>query len=87
MRSWVDQCLPSHVQYACRYWVEHLQQSDIELCDNGQVHKFLEEHFLYWLEALSLIRKMSDGVVMMRTLESILTVSDSINDIIFLLAN
>ena len=77
-RSWVNQCLPAYVQYACRYWVDHLQQSDIELCNNGQLHKFLKEHFPYWLEALSLIGNMSDGVVMMRTLKSTLIVSDSI---------
>ena len=73
--SWVDQCLPDHVQYACRYWIDHLRQSDIELCDNGQVHKFLNKHFLHWLEALSLMRNMSGAVVMVKSLESLLMVS------------
>jgi hypothetical protein len=77
-RSLVDQCLPDYIQYACRYWIDHLQQSDIELYDNGQLHKLLGEHFLHWLEALSLIGSIPNGVVIVSTLESMLIVSDSI---------
>jgi hypothetical protein len=77
-RSLVDLHLPDYVQYACRYWIDHLQQSDIELYDNGQLHEFLEKHFLHWLEARSLIGSMPNGVVIVRTLESMLIVSDSI---------
>ena len=72
--SRVDERLPPEAQYACRYWVEHLQQSDIRLCDNGHVHVFLLTHFLHWLEALSLIRKMSEGVLMMKNLQSMVNV-------------
>jgi hypothetical protein len=37
----VSRCIPGHVQYACRYWVDHLQRGEIGLCgDNGQVHIF-----------------------------------------------
>jgi len=74
----VEKYVPLHVQYACRYWVHHLERSYIKLSDNFQVHTFLQTHFLHWLEVLSLIGKMSDGVLMVRLLESILTVSSSI---------
>jgi hypothetical protein len=73
----------AHIRYACCYWVKHLydashlSDNEIDLCDGGKVHIFFQEHFLHWLEALSLIENMSDGVVMVRTLESMLTVSDS----------
>ncbi|KAF8534301.1 WD40-repeat-containing domain protein [Trichophaea hybrida] len=73
----VQNCIPLDVQYACRYWIYHLQQSsaipNVELCDNGLVHKFLLQHLLHWLEALSLIGKISNGVLMVRTLESMLS--------------
>jgi hypothetical protein len=55
--------LPTHVQYACLYWVDHLrqaghiQQENIGLCDNGRVHLFFQTHFLHWLEALSLVER------------------------------
>ena len=52
----------------------HLQRSDVELCDIGQVHEFLKEHFLHWLEALSLIRKVSEGVLVMKDLQSMVNV-------------
>jgi hypothetical protein len=39
--SVVQQCLPSELQYACLYWIPHLQQSSPELRDDDQVHQFL----------------------------------------------
>lgn len=74
-KSRVEECLPLSVQYACRYWVYHLQQGNINLCDNGQIHTFLQKHFLHWLEALSLIKKMSEGVLMVKVLQSMVSVS------------
>ncbi|KAI9775502.1 MAG: hypothetical protein M1839_001043 [Geoglossum umbratile] len=57
----VEQCLPADLQYACRYWVQHLQQAQIDLSSHGQVYEFFQKHFLHWLEALSLIGKISEG--------------------------
>ena len=73
-KSEVEKHLPLGVQYACQYWIGHLQQSDVELRDNGQGHEFLEEHFLHWLEALSLIRKVSEGVLVLKDLQSVANV-------------
>jgi hypothetical protein len=76
-RNTVSRCLPEGVQYACRYWIYHLQESEIGLCgDNGQIYQFLQKHFLHWLEALSLMGKMSEGVLMITALQSMCTVSD-----------
>jgi len=73
--SRVEQCLAPEVQYACLYWVEHLQKSGIQLHDYDQVHQFLQTHFLHWLEALSWMRRTSEGIVAIRNLESIALVS------------
>ncbi|KAG9232364.1 heterokaryon incompatibility protein-domain-containing protein [Amylocarpus encephaloides] len=43
----VEQYLPSEVQYACVYWVQHLQKSDTQLYDNDRVYRFLEVYLLY----------------------------------------
>ena len=73
--------LPTHVQYACHYWVDHLGRADynsrieVGLCDNGQIHSFFQTHLLYWLEALSLTGKISQGIVMITKLERMLQVS------------
>ena len=71
----MGQCLPSELQYACRYWVRHLQGSQILLLDNGPVHAFLREHLLNWLETVSLMRKTSEGVAAITSLESMVIVS------------
>ncbi|TGZ76394.1 hypothetical protein EX30DRAFT_289413, partial [Ascodesmis nigricans] len=68
----VKEVLPQHIQYACRYWVYHLERSDIVLRDDDHVHTFLRNHFLHWLEALSLMGMMSESILAIQTLESIL---------------
>src|ERR1700690_1587403 len=58
------------VRYSCLYWVDHMLECDTRgsihrnLKDNGSVHKFLCQRFLYWLEALSLLRSLSQSIVM-----------------------
>jgi hypothetical protein len=73
--SRLRQCLLPEVQYACLYWIQHLQRSDIQLFDNDQVHQFLREHFLHWLEALGWMGKVSEGVHGIASLESFISVS------------
>ncbi|WPJ66240.1 hypothetical protein SMAC4_12890 [Sordaria macrospora] len=72
------------VRYSCVYWVDHLcdlisstntNQNDL-LQDNGIVYKFLKTKYLYWLEALSLLQAMSEGVIAIRQLESLLGGND-----------
>ncbi|KAK4107461.1 hypothetical protein N656DRAFT_802646 [Canariomyces notabilis] len=66
--------------YACVYWVDHLydwqsskntNHPDV-FRDGGVIDDFLRQHYLHWLEALSLCRSMSQGVLSMAKLESIL---------------
>jgi hypothetical protein len=71
----VEQYLPPEVQYACLYWVQHIQKSETQLQDNGQVHVFLKEHLLHWLEALSLMGKTPESVLTISSLESYIQVS------------
>ena len=73
--SRVEQCLSPEVQYACLYWVQHLQRGDAQLHDNSQIYKFLKERFLYWLEALGWMRKISEGIIAIASLESMIVVS------------
>ena len=73
--SQVEQCLPPKVQYACLYWIQHLQKSSARLRDNGQVHQFLQKHLLHWFEALGWMGKISEGILAIASLESITTVS------------
>jgi hypothetical protein len=71
----VEQCLLLELQYACLYWIQHLQKSDAQLCDNDKVHQFLQVHFLHWLEALALTGKISEGIIAIISLEALILVS------------
>jgi hypothetical protein len=66
----LEECLPSELQYACRYWTQHLAKSGAPLRDGDQVHDFLKEHFLHWLEALGWMGKLSEGINAISSLES-----------------
>ncbi|KAM0130858.1 hypothetical protein ACHAO1_007639 [Botrytis cinerea] len=63
------------VRYSCLYWVDHLVHaniggnSDNEVEDSGSVYSFLSQSFLYWLEALSLIKSLPNSILMIRKLE------------------
>ena len=82
----VESCFSKDIQYACRYWVNHLEQTDtanrkiVGLYDDGPVHVFLKEHFLHWLEALGLIRRISEGVLMITRLRHLVNVSDLVSE-------
>jgi hypothetical protein len=74
----IDAYLPLDVQYACQYWVYHLKEGRDVICDNDQVYNFLMCHFLHWLEALSLIGRLSESISMIDNLLLITDVSRSV---------
>jgi hypothetical protein len=71
----VEANLPSEVQYACLYWVHHVEQSKIRPCDGDQIYNFLCRYFLQWLEALSLIGRASESISILGKLQSLVQVS------------
>ena len=74
-RSQVEQCLRPELQYACLYWIQHLQKSDIALHDEEQVHQFLRKHLLHWLEALAWLERGSEAILALISLEGQIGVS------------
>lgn len=69
-------------RYSCIYWIDHLcnwsfnsfARHSVDLQDGGSVDRFIREKYLYWLEALSLCKCMSKGVVSMAKLEALIQV-------------
>jgi hypothetical protein len=61
-------CLSVELKYACRHWVGHLHNGEVNLLDDGPVHCFLQRYCLYWLEVMSLISKLSEAVTMINQL-------------------
>lgn len=74
----VDKFIPLPVQYACRYWVHHLERSNVNP-NNRETVDFFQNRLLYWLEALALIGHLSDGIAAMRSFQAKLTVLNRVN--------
>ncbi|KAJ3497469.1 hypothetical protein NLG97_g1868 [Lecanicillium saksenae] len=65
----INSALPPELQYACLYWVHHLEKANAQLSDGGSIYAFLKEHFLHWMEALALIGRASDGLGFLKALQ------------------
>ncbi|KAM3074219.1 hypothetical protein ACMFMG_002959 [Clarireedia jacksonii] len=65
-------------RYSIVHWVDHLHDCDPtrnaidDIQNGGSVDKFLRQSYLYWLEALSLCKSMSDGVFSIGKLEALI---------------
>ena len=70
----LEKCLPAEVQYACRYWVHHLERGDCIALYQDLIHGFLNQRFLYWLEALSIIGRLDDSLSMIDNLQRLIQV-------------
>ncbi|EMD84659.1 hypothetical protein COCHEDRAFT_1167455 [Bipolaris maydis C5] len=70
--------LPPELQYACRYWVDHLERSGRSVEDGDATHHFLEKHLLHWLEAMSLLDETSLCVRLLARLQALATPSNSV---------
>ncbi|KAF2257716.1 WD40 repeat-like protein [Lojkania enalia] len=56
--------------YSCIYWIDHLYDSNSS-CPSNDIEEFLSTKYVYWLEALSLCRSMSKGVVSVAKLSTL----------------
>lgn len=70
----IERCLSAELQYACRHWIAHMEQSGRVIRDNDETDKFLRKHFLHLLESLGLLGKISEAVGMIAKLQRLLDV-------------
>ncbi|RKK76434.1 Vegetative incompatibility protein HET-E-1 [Fusarium oxysporum] len=86
----IDQVSPpepdplASIRYSCVFWVDHLDDSepqakmnDKDLKAEGIVHDFLQKKYLNWLESLSLLRSMSEGVMAVQKLEALVKTKEA----------
>lgn len=71
----IQQCIPLHVQYACRYWFHHLSRSGAALTSGiaCKVYDFLKSRFLFWVEAMAWMKEMSATITVLNHLLEIST--------------
>lgn len=70
----VREHISAELEYACTYWVRHLESS-LQARSNvlehrilDRIQEFLEQNVLYWFEALSLLGKMHESVLILSSL-------------------
>lgn len=76
----VNNCIPLSVQYACSYWMKHLQKSERNWLNHGGVLDFFRAEFLGWLEVLALLGRLSEGMAMLAGLQSSISATPEAND-------
>jgi hypothetical protein len=76
--SRVEQYVPETLQYACRYWVEHLLNISPEHAAKGTMvplRDFFFKHLLHWIELSSLLGQLDTALASLKSLEEWLKVS------------
>src|ERR1700722_11904455 len=79
----VNDTISLPLQYSCCFWGNHLkiassQAENIHMLANS-LHEFLHTHLLYWLECLSLIKKVSIAHMAVTSLQKWLKVNCSLS--------
>jgi hypothetical protein len=79
LRSEVDERqikanLPPPLQYSCRYWIHHLERSEIKVEDGDSVHNFLRAHLLHWIEAMSFLGELYQCIPFLKRLRALASV-------------
>ncbi|KAL6836693.1 hypothetical protein J3E69DRAFT_322264 [Trichoderma sp. SZMC 28015] len=67
----IEKHLPQAIAYACIYWIYHVQEGNIVLQDGGPEHKLLETKMLNWIEALTWLGRINEGVELIRALKTL----------------
>lgn len=71
----IRSCIPEELQYACHYWALHVKRVGWMEDDEGRVFKFLNNHLLHWLEALSLVGSATESISIIQTMQDSINVS------------
>jgi hypothetical protein len=73
-----DESLPEDLTYACVFWVDHMcaVKDDIQSIMD-RLDAFLCRHLLHWFEAMSILRRSRDTIVLLSNLSAWITVSFS----------
>jgi hypothetical protein len=71
----LNAALPPSLSYACRFWMHHACLANLQMDDVDSICDFLYQHFLHWLEAMSLIGVLADSLRQWASLQSKLEVS------------
>ncbi|KAF7133693.1 hypothetical protein CNMCM5793_004991, partial [Aspergillus hiratsukae] len=75
----INHYLPPELQYSCRYWTHHLARSKDPMSQIDNILGFLDNHFLHWVEVMSMLGIVSEVLGCIGTLQ--LVVQDNASDL------
>lgn len=64
----VSQYIPSYLSYACGSWASHLKETPYDEVVLKEIKDFMHHRFLFWLEVLSLTRRVNHASGILRSL-------------------
>ncbi|KAK2125531.1 LOW QUALITY PROTEIN: hypothetical protein NOF04DRAFT_9629 [Fusarium oxysporum II5] len=70
--SFVRERIPYPVQYACRYWIHHLNHSGISAVQHVAITDFFRHCLLFWLETLAWTRNLVYAIEGVKSLRAML---------------
>lgn len=70
-----EKVLPE-LEYACLHWVRHTTTKAPQPGDIQEIHRFLNQHLLHWLEVLCLIGRSTEGLSTLKMLRIYLEVCE-----------
>ena len=59
LKTRVEMAISPHLSYSCRFWADHLRATTFVLEIADEIRDFLHTRLLFWLEVLSLIKKVN----------------------------
>ncbi|KAL4813887.1 hypothetical protein BDW67DRAFT_192637 [Aspergillus spinulosporus] len=68
----VDYHLPLELQYACRYWTQHLVQGKDPASSLTEAFLFLKAHLLHWVKVMSVLGLISEVIAAINKLRYII---------------
>ena len=71
----IDTCIANHLSYSCQFWADHFKSMPLEQELLEEVNGFLSSRPLYWLEVLSVTKKISIASYAMTTAGDLAVVS------------
>src|SRR6267154_5177269 len=76
LRERVQECIPSHLSYSCRFWAAHVRAADFDMELAKEIRLFFDhERVLFWLEVLGLLNALSGGATALLLITKWLKVS------------
>ncbi|KAL2813284.1 WD domain protein [Aspergillus granulosus] len=66
----IQHYLSPELQYSCRYWTHHLARGNDQIGQANYILAFLKEHFLHWVEVMSLLGNISEVIEDISDLQS-----------------